>query len=301
VAIAAAAFATAIGAVARPIHAIVQAIVHRAQRRRTVNRGFTVASSSCEKDSSRPSGLFGAERRAKRLPGNTSRKDGQSEQLTSASTPFRAQHERLRSPDAIAVAEVESALKSGAAKDPNKVSKLGSIVYSAAAPSGKPSEYQIDLQPGEYLALGGSGEGGPKVHTLFTVTAAKSPATVPTPQATIKTIEFGFRGPDTLHDGEVVRFENEGYLVHMDAALPVKSKKAGGQVVKDLLTGREKGLEKLIASAPIEFAGPLTHESFQQTTITAKPGWYVQACFMDTQDGRSHTLLGMERIFQIVK
>jgi hypothetical protein len=27
----------------------------------------------------------------------------------------------------------------------------------------------------------------------------------------------------------------------------------------------------------------------------------VQACFMDTQDGRSHTLLGMERIIQIVK
>ena len=43
------------------------------------------------------------------------------------------------------------------------------------------------------------------------------------------------------------------------------------------------------------------HEAFQQETISAKPGWYVQACFMETQDGRSHTLLGMERIFKITK
>jgi hypothetical protein len=36
-------------------------------------------------------------------------------------------------------------------------------------------------------------------------------------------------------------------------------------------------------------------------TITAKPGIYVELCFMDTQDGRSHTQLGMERIIKIVK
>ena len=45
----------------------------------------------------------------------------------------------------------------------------------------------------------------------------------------------------------------------------------------------------------------LSHEAFVQETITAKPGWYVQACFMETQDGRNHTRLGMERIIKIVK
>jgi hypothetical protein len=39
----------------------------------------------------------------------------------------------------------------------------------------------------------------------------------------------------------------------------------------------------------------------QQGTITAKPGIYVQVCFMPTQDGRSHTMLGMERIIRIAK
>ena len=39
----------------------------------------------------------------------------------------------------------------------------------------------------------------------------------------------------------------------------------------------------------------------QEETISAKPGIYVQVCFMQTQDGRDHTRLGMERIITIKK
>jgi len=198
------------------------------------------------------------------------------------------------------VAELEAALKSGAGKDPNKATKYGSIVFDVETGSGHTSEAQTYLQPGNYVALGGEGEGGPKLKEAFTVTAAASPAALPTPEATIRSIEFGFRGPSTLHDGEVVRFENEGYLVHMDLLVQVKNHSAAKKVVKDLLTGKEKGLEKLIIGEPFG-AGPLSHEAFQQTTITAKPGWYVEVCFMETQDGRPHTRLGMERIVKIVK
>src|SRR5208283_5787375 len=202
----------------------------------------------------------------------------------------------------VTLAEFEAVLMSGAGKDPNRASKVGSIVFDAEVSGSGKSEAQMELQPGNYIALGGEGEGGPKDHSpIFTVTAAPSPAALPKPEATVRTIEFGFRGPTTLHDGEVVRFENEGFLVHMDIAFPVKSKSAAKQVVKDLLTGHEKGLEKLAAGAPFGFAGPISHEAFMQETITAKPGWYVQACFMETQDGRDHTRLGMERMFKIVK
>ncbi len=199
------------------------------------------------------------------------------------------------------VAEVEAAMKAGAGKDPNKATKYGSIVFDAEVRPGKTNEAQTILEPGQYVALGGSGEEGPKLKAPFTVTAAKAPATLPAPQATIRSIEFGFRGPTTLHDGELVRFENEGFLVHMDIAFPAKSLADAKLIVKGLLTGKEKGLEKLVSAEPFGFAGPLSHEAFQQETITAKPGWYVQACFMETQDGRDHTRLGMERIFQIVK
>lgn len=199
------------------------------------------------------------------------------------------------------VADVEAALKSGAGKDPNRASKYGSIVFDAEVNPGQTNEAQTVLQPGQYVALGGAGEGGPKLKAPFTVTAASSPAALPTPQATVRSIDFGFRGPTTLHDGELVRFENEGFVVHMDIAFPAKSEKAADEIDKALLTGKEKGLEKLVTGPPVAFAGPLSHEAFQQETITAKPGWYVQACFMDTQDGRDHTRLGMERVFRIVK
>ncbi len=198
------------------------------------------------------------------------------------------------------VAEVETVLKNGGGKDPNKASKYGTIVFDGEATTGKTNEAQTYLQPGSYVALGGAGEGGPKVKQPFTVTASPSPAALPAPQATVRSIEFGFRGPSTWHDGELVRFENEGFLVHMDIVFPVKGQKAAKQAVKDLLAGKEKALEKLITGEPFG-VGPLSHEAFQQMTITAKPGWYVQACFMETQDGRDHTRLGMERIVRIVK
>lgn len=197
--------------------------------------------------------------------------------------------------------EVEAAIQK-AHGETNVTSKYGSLVFDAEVSPGHSSEAQTYLQPGQYVALVPGGEGkGSKAHALFTVTAAASPAALPVPQATIRSIEFGFQGPSTLHDGELVRFENEGFLVHMDIAAPVKNMKAAKQAVKDLLAGKEKAVEKLIVGPPAGFAGPLSHEAFQQETITAKPGIYVEVCFMDTQDGRSHSQLGMERIIKITK
>jgi hypothetical protein len=196
--------------------------------------------------------------------------------------------------------EVEAAIQK-AHGDTNVTGKYGSLVFDAEVTPGQTGETQTYLQPGNYVAvLPGEGKGS-KAHALFTVTPSAAPAALPTPEATIRSIEFGFRGPNTLHDGELVRFENEGYLVHMDVAAPVKNMKTAKQFIKDLLAGKEKAIEKLISGPPAGFAGPLSHEAFQQETITAKPGLYVEVCFMDTQDGRSHSQLGMERIIKIVK
>ncbi len=206
----------------------------------------------------------------------------------------------LLKPD-VSVAEAEAFIKEKKVNhDPNNTEKLGSIVFDTEATTGKGTEVQTYFQPGHYLLLIGEGEGEANLRTTFTVTASKAPVALPAPQATIRSIEFGFRGPSTLHDGELVRFENEGFLVHMDFLAPVKSHKAAKTVIKDLLSGHEKGIEKLIVGQPFG-AGPLSHEAFQQETVTAKPGWYVEVCFMETQDGRPHTRLGMERIVRIVK
>jgi hypothetical protein len=200
------------------------------------------------------------------------------------------------------VAEAEAYLRGKQGKgDPNNASVLGSIVFDTEVASGQRNETQTNLAPGQYLVLLGIGEGEPKLATTFKVTAAKAPAALPAPEATIRSIEFAFRGPSTLHDGELVRFENEGFVVHMDLAAPVKNMTAAKQAVKYLLAGKEKAFEKLVSGPPAGFAGPLSHGAYQQETITAKPGIYVQLCFMETQDGRDHTRLGMERIIKITK
>jgi hypothetical protein len=187
-------------------------------------------------------------------------------------------------------------------EDPNVLSKYGSIVFDGPAAPGKSSEAQTVLQPGEYVAVDAEGEKSATwPHTSFTVTAAAAPGALPAAQATVRSIDFAFRGPSTLHEGELVRFENEGWVVHMDLAFPVKNRATAKLLIRALLAGRQKQVEKLVAGEPVNFAGPLSTAAFQQEAITAKPGWYVQACFMDTQDGRDHTMLGMERAIQIVK
>lgn len=200
------------------------------------------------------------------------------------------------------VAEAETYLHEKKGKgDPNNAGTLGSIVFDAEIAAGQRGETQTNLAPGQYLVLLGVGEGEPTLASTFKVSAAKAPAALPAPEATIRSIEFGFRGPSTLHDGELVRFENEGFLVHMDFAAPVKNMAAAKQAVKDLLAGKEKSFEKMISGPPAGFAGPLSHGAYQQEMITAKPGVYVELCFMQTQDGRDHTRLGMERIIKITK
>ena len=205
----------------------------------------------------------------------------------------------------VSVAEVYALLDADkVGKEPNLASKYVSIVFDGTiTPAGKSTEAQTILRPAStWRSTPKANKSSKWPRTSFTVTvAAQRPRALPAPQATERSIDFAFRGPSTLHDGELVRFENEGYVVHMDLAFPAKSKASAQKIVKALLAGKEKSLEKLVAGEPVSFAGPLSTGGFQQETITAKPGWYVQACFMDTQDGRSHTLLGMERIIQIAK
>src|SRR6202050_4128945 len=172
----------------------------------------------------------------------------------------------------VSCAEVEAFVKSNKQKDPNNADKYGTIAFDVEANPGATTEAQTDLQAGQHIVLSGEGEKPVAIRTTFTVAPAASPVAMPTPEATVRSIEFGFRGPTTLGDGELVRLEKQGFLVHMDAAAPVKSKSAAKKAVKDLLTGKEKGLEKLIAGPPVTFFGPASPGAYQQETITAKPG-----------------------------
>ena len=199
----------------------------------------------------------------------------------------------------VSAAELYTYLESKHKKDINESSKFGSIVFSTEVESGHPSDVQTNLQPGQYVALVTQGEGPPKVRSSFTVLAAKSPASLPTPQAVLRAIDFGFLGPTTLHNGELVGVENEGWTVHMDLALKVKNLKAAKQLVKLFGAGNKQAFK--LVTGGFSLSGAVSHGAYQQLTINAKPGIYVQVCFMETQDKRDHTRLGMERIIKVVK
>lgn len=185
--------------------------------------------------------------------------------------------------------------------DPNALDGLATIVANPMAPSGT-STVQTVLTAGNYVALDTTADSPAKwPHVNFTVTPNSSPATLAKPQATIAAQEFRFTGPTKLHDGELVRFENQGYLYHMIIAIPVKSKKNARLLSVYLEAGRDNKAEKLASGQPQQWMGTVGHDAMHQQVLNAKPGTYVLACFMGTQDGREHTRLGMVRTVKVVK
>jgi hypothetical protein len=185
--------------------------------------------------------------------------------------------------------------------DPNALQGLASVVFNYQANKGT-SSAQTVLTPGNWVALDTTKSNPTKwPRANFTVTANSAPASLPAAGATIKTQEFRFVSPARLHDGEVVRFVNGGYLVHMVIGLPVKNMATAKKVVALLLAGKDNKAQKLLSGPPPGWVGTFSPGGLVQETLRVKPGIYVIACFMDTQDGREHTQLGMEKIIRITK
>jgi hypothetical protein len=178
------------------------------------------------------------------------------------------------------------------------IDPYGTIQFdSQDAVQGVKTVTQAVLPPGTYVALN-NGNG----HAVFTVTKSSAPASLPKPAATITAIDFAFRGASTLRDGQLVRFENDGYLVHMVLYAQAKSAADAKKAEALLLLGKTKEAgAKYGTGLQGTFAGPLSHGVLQQEVVTQPPGYYVIFCAMPAQDGRAHFQLGMERTIHIVK
>ncbi|HEX9516375.1 MAG TPA: hypothetical protein VF940_09410, partial [Streptosporangiaceae bacterium] len=98
----------------------------------------------------------------------------------------------------------------------------------------------------------------------------------------------------------LVRFANHGFLVHMIVAARARSL-AGAREIARLLKAGKNGQAGRLVTNSYNFDNILSRGAYQQLVIHNRPGFWVLACFMDTQDHREHTLLGMERVIQIVK
>ena len=171
--------------------------------------------------------------------------------------------------------------------------------YASMTVSGGPGSIQAALTPGNWLALNVTGNGQPAI-APFTVTQSAAPAVLPAPNVTETAIEFGFRGPTTIHEGTTLRTVNGGFLVHMVQFIGVKNKAAGEKGMALLQAGKDNKAGKYFTHSFFGM-GPVTHGGMEQQTVTAKPGYYDEACFMDTQYGREHTRLGMLRLVRVVR
>jgi hypothetical protein len=174
----------------------------------------------------------------------------------------------------------------------------GDVLFASA---NAPGTIQVNLTPGDYVALNISGNGQPAV-AQFHVHPTGSPAALPAAAATEASIEFGFKGPSVLHTGTIVRAENKGFLVHMIDLIGAKNKAAAKKLVVALRQGEgRKKVRPFLNNQFISLLNPASPGAMQQEVLQAKPGYYVEACFMNTQDGREHTQLGMERLVRVKK
>jgi hypothetical protein len=182
--------------------------------------------------------------------------------------------------------------------DPNLLYGVAQIVYSTQANLGTSSGI-VDLKAGNYVALDLGTSGKPPTAT-FAITPAAHPVALPKPGATISSIEFGFTGATKISDGEIVRWGNAGFLIHMIIGVQAPSLAKAKQIAALLKAGKDNAAQAL-AVGFFGWDGALSHGQSFETVISQKPGYWVLACFMDTQDGREHTTLGMERVIQILK
>lgn len=181
--------------------------------------------------------------------------------------------------------------------DINALTPYGTLYVDASAPGA----IQTALTPGNWVALNITGQGNPGI-APFTVSQSSSPAALPAAKATETAIDFGFRGPSVLHNGWAVRAENRGWLVHMVTLNGVRSRIAGLTLMKLLrVTSNPNAARPFLNGAFVNLLGPASNGAMQQMVLRTKPGYYVEACFMDAQDGREHVKLGMERLVRVLK
>lgn len=174
--------------------------------------------------------------------------------------------------------------------DTNYLDGHATITYNTANSAGT-GRAQTVLTPGRWVALD-SVNNNPATwpRASFTVSRSGHPASLPKPAATVKMIEFGFTGPSTWHEGELIRFQNAGFLAHMAVAAQAKDEQDAQTLSALLLAGQDNQAQKL-ATGFATFVGTASAGAVQQQRVTAAPGIYVLACFMDTQDHREHTRL----------
>ena len=175
--------------------------------------------------------------------------------------------------------------------NPASVKALGQVFLEATAASGK--AVTVDLRPNTtYVAAVNAG----RKQSLSTfTTGAPNGASAPRPDARIKMIDYGFRGPKTLPRKGRIRVENAGTAFHFAIAFPLRRGVGNRQVNRALRGTNEKALGRVIAGEPIDVQGLISPGSTNTNEVSfSRPGRYAMVCFFS-----EHNRLGMYRVYRV--
>lgn len=181
--------------------------------------------------------------------------------------------------------------------DLDALTPFGALIVSANAPG----TVQTKLTPSNnYYAINTTGNA--PAAASFMVHQNPSPAALPAASSTQKAIDFAFKGSKELTKGTTVRARNKGFMAHMIVLVGARNKDAAKKLAAGLHKGKpQKALRPYENGQFVSLLNPASPGALQQSVLHAKRGYYVEACFLETQDGREHTLLGMERVVHVVK
>jgi hypothetical protein len=175
--------------------------------------------------------------------------------------------------------------------DPSSVEALGQVFLEAAAAPGK--AVTVDLRPNTtYVAAVIAGRRS--ALTTFTTGGANG-ATAPRPDARIRMVDYGFRGPKTLPRSGRIRVENAGTTLHFAIAFPLRRGVTSRQVNRALRGTNEQALGRVVAGEPIDVQGLISQGSTNDNEVSfGRRGRYAMVCFFS-----EHNRLGMYRIYRV--
>jgi hypothetical protein len=186
-------------------------------------------------------------------------------------------------------------------KGPAAVLQLGSLEAGVTLMSKSDKRaLTATLEPGVTYAVAQVTAENPRkwVYSAFTVGQETSTAVGPTPDATVRMVDYGFRGSKTLPRDGIVRFENRGNAPHFVVAFPLRKGADAKAAVRAIKRNQERRFERTMSGGPpSEPEGLVTRGAVNDVEVRfAKRGTYVLACFFSNgPKDKPHSARGMVR------
>jgi hypothetical protein len=173
----------------------------------------------------------------------------------------------------------------------NEEAALGLVFLEAGVPPGRPAT--VKLRPDTtYVAAAGAGRS--QALTTFT-TGAPSGTRAPSPDARIRMVDYGFRGPATLPRNGRIRVQNNGTTFHFAIAFPLRRGVSGRRVRRVFSGTNERAFMRIVAGQPVDVQGLISQGSASVNEVRfPRRGRYAMVCFFG-----EHNRLGMSRVYRV--